>query len=290
MQFYGQSEAVCNQILDTFRGGQLPAALAPMFIHRADDVPCRRWSWSNQLITALAGTADARGFRQWLETGRAVRKGAKAFAILGPIMVKRRETDPDTGELRERMALVGFKSIPVFRLEDTDVVDAARWTAANAGAAEAAAFIDGLPLVSVSRAWGLKIDTYDGAHSAALGWYSPTGQCISLGVRNLATWAHELMHAADDRCVQGLKPGQHADQEIVAELGSAVLLECLGQHVDADLGGAWHYIDSYARRDEVAPLTYCERLLNRVCTAVALILDTAAELQAAAAAAELQAA
>ncbi len=77
-----------------------------------------------------------------------------------------------------------------------------------------------------------------------------------------------------------MKPGQRADQEIVAELGGAVLLECLGFHGDSDLGGAWRYIDSYAKRDNVATITYCERLLKRVCEAVALILDTAAQLPA----------
>jgi hypothetical protein len=69
MQFYGQSEQAANRILDTFKSGKLPAALAPLFIRRTDGVPCRRWSWSNQLLTALAGTSDARGFRQWHDDG-----------------------------------------------------------------------------------------------------------------------------------------------------------------------------------------------------------------------------
>jgi hypothetical protein len=281
MQFYGQSEQAANRILDTFKSGKLPAALAPLFIRRTDDVPCRRWSWSNQLLTALVGTSDARGFRQWLDAGRAVRKGARAFQILGPILVKREERDTDTGETRERLALVGFKSIPVFRLEDTDIIDEARWAAATKSDTESRRFIDGLPLIGVARSWGLSVETYSGSGASALGWYSSGGRSIALGTKNLSTWAHELVHAADDRCIGGLKPGQRADQEIVAELGGAVLLECLGEHDDADVGGAWRYIDSYAQRDGVAPITYCERLLKRVCEAVALILDTAAELAAA---------
>jgi hypothetical protein len=282
MRFYGQSEEAATRILDAFRSGRLPEALAPVFIKRADNVPCRAWSWSNQILTALAGTSDARGFRQWLDAGRAVRKGAKAFHILGPITVRREDRDPDTDEIRERFAVVGFKSIPVFRLEDTDIIDEARWAAANKAEAESERFIDGLPLVGVARAWGLTVETYNGAGASALGWYSAGGRSIALGVRNLSTWAHELVHAADDRCIaDGLKPGQRADQEIVAELGGAVLLECIGHHDDADVGGAWRYIDSYAQRDGVAPITYCERLLKRVCEAVAFILDTAAELAAA---------
>ena len=282
MKFYGPSEEAATRILDAFRSGRLPEALAPVFIRRADNVPCRAWSWSNQILTALAGTSDARGFRQWLDAGRAVRKGAKAFYILGPITVKREERDPDTGETRERFAVVGFKSIPVFRLEDTDVVDEERWAAANKSEADSQRFIDGLPLVEVARSWGVNVETYNGAGASMLGYYSAGGRSIALGVKNLSTWAHELTHAADDRCIAGgLKRGQRADQEIVAELGGAVLLECLGRRDDADVGGAWRYIDSYANRDGVAPITYCERLLKRVCEAVALILDTAAELTAA---------
>ena len=44
--------------------GQPPAALAPIFIRRKDDSPCRSWSWMNQLIVALHGHSEACGYRQ----------------------------------------------------------------------------------------------------------------------------------------------------------------------------------------------------------------------------------
>ena len=278
MQFYGQSQQAANHILNVFRSGALPAALAPVFIHRRDAVPCRAWSWSNQLLTALAGHNDARGFRQWLDAGRAVRKGERAFPILGPITVKRRERDSETGEERERMVLVGFKSIPVFGLDQTDVIDTEKWARASKGSAESERFVAGLPVVSVARAWGLNVETYNGADNRALGYYRH-GKAIALGVKNLATWAHELVHAADDRCIGGLKSGQHLDQEIVAELGGAVLLTVLGHETEADLGGAWVYIKGHCERQKKAPIAVCQKLLNRICDAVALILDTAETLQ-----------
>src|SRR4051794_40846156 len=40
------------------------------------------WSLCNQLLVLLAGTADARGYRQWQEGGRHVKKGAKSIRIL----------------------------------------------------------------------------------------------------------------------------------------------------------------------------------------------------------------
>ena len=104
MQFYGKAEAVASAVLDIFRQPQaLPKALAPIFIHRSDNVPCRSWSWSNQLLTALAGTSDARGFRQWHEVGRHVRKGSRAFCILAPCTKKVKEHDAETAEEAERV-------------------------------------------------------------------------------------------------------------------------------------------------------------------------------------------
>lgn len=278
MQFYGQSQQAANNILNVFRSGTLPAALAPVFIRRRDAVPCRSWSWSNQLLTALAGHNDARGFRQWLDAGRAVRKGQRAFSILAPITVKRRQRDSETGEEREHFALVGFKSVPVFGLDQTDVIDTEKWARASKGSAESERFTAGLPVVSVARAWGLSVETYNGADGRALGYYR-RGQGIALGVKNLSTWAHELVHAADDRCIGGLKGGQHLDQEIVAELGGAVLLTVLGYETESDLGGAWAYIAGYCKRENKAPIAVCQRLLERICNAVTLILDTAEALK-----------
>jgi hypothetical protein len=36
----------------------------------------------------IAGTEDARGFKQWKEVNRYVKKGAKAFVILAPRFIK----------------------------------------------------------------------------------------------------------------------------------------------------------------------------------------------------------
>jgi len=86
VRFYGKAETAAKAILDAFQNPQeLPKALAPIFIRRKDNVPCRAWSWSNQLIAALHGHADARGFRQWQEVGRHVKKGERGFPLLVPL-------------------------------------------------------------------------------------------------------------------------------------------------------------------------------------------------------------
>jgi hypothetical protein len=89
-----------------------------------------------------------------------------------------------------------------------------------------------------------------------------------------------LVHAADYRAGTITKtPGQQPDNEVVAELGGAILLEILGHEVEADRGGAWAYIKAYAEQAKIEPLTACVRTLNRTCDCVALILDTAEELR-----------
>ena len=99
-----------------------------------------------------------------------------------------------------------------------------------------------------------------------------------LGVENLATWAHELVHAADHRLTK--LQGEKWHKEIVAELGGAVLLECLGMSCDADLGGAFSYIRSYAESAKKDVVKGCIEVLDRTCECVKLILDTAQSMAA----------
>jgi N-terminal domain of anti-restriction factor ArdC len=94
-------ESVAHRILSAFEAGEVPAALAQIFVRRQGDLPIARWSWSNQLLSALAGHFDARGFRQWKAVGRSVKKGERAFHILGPKVRKIQDDDPDTGETQE---------------------------------------------------------------------------------------------------------------------------------------------------------------------------------------------
>jgi hypothetical protein len=105
MRFYGKAEEAANRILQAFQSGNLPNALAPVFIKRKDNVPCRAWSWNNQLLTALAGHSDARGYRQWEAVGRHVKKGERSFSILVPLTRAIEQKDPDTGQTVERFAV-----------------------------------------------------------------------------------------------------------------------------------------------------------------------------------------
>src|SRR4051812_26164018 len=117
MNFIDKAEQAAGDILKAFNTpSSLPAPLAHLFIRQREEVPCRRWSWRNQLIAALHGFSDARGYRQWEGVGRHVKRGERSFYILAP--VTRKLVDVATGEVR--VIVVGFRGVPVFGYEQTD--------------------------------------------------------------------------------------------------------------------------------------------------------------------------
>lgn len=88
------------------------------------------WSYRNQLLVAIRGYQEARGFRPWLEVGRRVKKGHSAFHIIAPRLVTRRDSESsrrEQGETSESKAiLIGYRAVPVFGLEQTQPDEA--WT------------------------------------------------------------------------------------------------------------------------------------------------------------------
>ena len=271
MKLYGKAEETAARLVSLFESGNLPAALAPVFVTTPDGVPSGRWSWSNRLLAALEGHHDARGFRQWQEVGRHVKKGEKAFAILAPLFAKMR--DAETGEEKPRP--YGFKGVPVFGYSQTEGAPIPEYAAADS-------LLRSLPLVTVAQAWGINVTTADLTGRGSLGYYSAGASAIVLGDHNAQTWAHELMHAADDRA-GNLKRGGKDDKaraEVVAELGAATLLTMLG-HPQADTGGTWQYVKAWCERTGKPPIGECIACINRICAAIDLIVKTAGTLETA---------
>ncbi len=270
MKLYGKAEAVAQRILNAFEQGDVPKALALMFIRRKVECPTSAWSWRNRLLVALNGFYDARGYRQWQEVGRQVRKGERACHILAPKITKAKEDDEARGTREGDPIVTGFLAVAVFGLGQTE-------GEALSHEGQDAAFIDTLPLVEVARSWGLDVSLFNAEGTGKLGFYR-RGQRIALGVANLSTWTHELIHSADHRLGNMGGDSNALDREVVAELGGAVLLECLGYDAESDRGGAYAYIRSLCEEEKKNPVSVCTALLDRVCACVALILETAEAL------------
>jgi hypothetical protein len=63
-------------------------------------------------MSAALLTSDARGYRQWQEVGRQVKKGEKSLPILVPIVRKRTTENRETDQEEETSYLAGFTSAP----------------------------------------------------------------------------------------------------------------------------------------------------------------------------------
>ena len=272
MKMTENAQTVANKIIDAFRSGNIPKAIAPSFL--STNRHCSSYSWSNQIIVALSGYTDADGFKGWLAKGRQVRKGEKSFLILARMGHTIEVVNIKTGEKSPQFRLTGFRAVAVFGIEQTDIVNQELWAKSNKGHENTLKYLSELPLREVADKWGIKVGAYNGEKSWAQGWYSPTSNSIALGVSNLSTWAHELIHAADDKLGTLTERGQHWRSEIVAELGGAVLLYACGYERESDLGGAWDYIQKYAAATNKEPISCCVEVVKRICNCVDLIIKT----------------
>jgi hypothetical protein len=262
-------EQVGTDIISAFKNGKVPHALAQAFIRRNIEVPSKHWTWGNRLIGVLRGHVYAGGFRQWEKLGRHVKKNERAFYILAPKLWTAKEDDPDRGVTSGETFVTGFRAVAVFGFLQTQGDPLP-------GAEDEAEFIEGLPLLTVAREWGLSVGIYSIEDDPYGSGFFVDGLGIGLGTKNLSTWAHELVHASDHRLQT--YTGKGLESEVVAELGGAILLECLGYRVESDRGGAYEYITAYCEKHNRKVLSACTELLERSCRCVTYLLDEAQRL------------
>ena len=264
-----KARACLQQIVDLFKSGNVPQALAVATIPPQAGIPSAKWSWSNRLLQFLADTSDSRGYRQWQEAGRQVKKGVKSFYILGPSTKKVTETG-ENGEKTEKLVVVGFHTIPVFRVEDTD--------------GELLPYEPSTPppLADVAECSGLSV-SYQAFNGTYYGAYQGGQQHIILTTHEAQTFFHELAHAAHHRVSGKMQGGQVPNQEIIAELTVATLasLYC----PEANLGFSYEYVTAYAKKSKKTLERACMAVINTVGQVLDEILnrqpETAIEPQAA---------
>ncbi|MCL6559042.1 MAG: ssDNA-binding domain-containing protein [Firmicutes bacterium] len=266
-----KAKEALGRLLNMFETGNLPAAVARTVIQAkaGGNKPSDKWSLGNRLLMALADTDDARGFKQWQEVGRQVKKGAKAFYILAPFtkknIVKVWETDPETGEEREveqeRTVITGFHGVPVFRYEDTE---GKPLPGADYDPPEPP------PLFEVARRFVSDV-RYKPFVGGYYGYFRPDE--IVLHTHDVRTFFHELAHAVHHTLKPGgLKGGQHADQEIVAEVTAAALCEMYGYQ--GYIWHGWEYIKRYSSHEPQKALKAVMGVLADVEKVLEIILGT----------------
>jgi antirestriction protein ArdC len=237
-----------------------------IYVLDAYDIPCAKWSFMNQFFVHLAGTCDARGYDQWKQIGRQVKKGAHAAHILVPCFGKK---ESDDGE--EEKFLKFFKSVPVFRAEDTEGADLPY----QAELDEMSARVVSLPLIQVAEKIGVSV-TYGFSTGAYYGYYRSSAKKIVLCTDAEQTFFHELAHAVDDKLgtLEYMDTKGRNMAEIVAEFTACFLASQYGKM--ANLLYTRQYLAGYGKVGDVF------KALDRAAKIAAYIIAEAEKLEAAA--------
>ena len=224
-----------DRLVNLFKSQDLPDICSKAFISNGNK-PSAKWSFRNKVIMLVNETMDARGFNQWKQAGRYVKKGTHAFYILAPRMIKVEETNKETGQTELIPVLGGFLGIPVFKYEDTD------------GQPLPDIEPKQLPeLFDIAQKIGIKVEyrEYDG--SSRFGYFSPTSKDIVLYTHDSSTFYHELTHAVQCHIEKTMPTNPDSSEyklnEVIAELSAAVIANLYGAKVDAQ---AYSYIKYYA--------------------------------------------
>ncbi|VVB85644.1 Uncharacterised protein [uncultured archaeon] len=234
-----------DTLLKMFNEENLPKVAMAVF--KGNDIPSDKWSFLNRILMYLNNTEDARGFKQWQQVGRYVKKDSKAFYILAPMFKKVIEEKT----LEEKQILAGFKAVAVFRYEDTEGAPLIKEN-----------FKANIPFEfnSIIKELGLKIDAVR-FNGAVYGSYNLNTKAIRLASPDIEVFLHELAHAVDDR-LNGLKAGQQKDQEVIAEFSAAVIGHLMGYKIP--FGNVKEYIEHYSFKELLSSLSRIEKVVTYV--------------------------
>jgi len=254
---------VLTKVLKEFESDTIPEKIAYTMFPFIN-IPSSSWSLLNHIVMFIHDTEDARGFRQWNEVGRQVKKGSKSFQILVPCF--RKEKDAKTDEDISRLS--GFITANVFRAEDTE--------------GELLAYerlqLPKHPLMDKAIEWGISVKAVSG-NSDHYGYYSPAKKLIALATPEESTFYHELCHVAHEKVIGALKRKQDPFQEIIAELSAHVLCRIVGKDGSKFFGNSYRYIEEYAKEINLSPHSAVLRVVSDVEKVLGLILDKSQRTQ-----------
>jgi len=245
-----------KRIVDLFSTKSLPTTISKVLIETAGK-PSEKWSLGNKLIMLANGTLDARGFRQWQQVGRYVKKGTRAFYILSPNTYKIKVFNEQTKQEEERIRINGFRGTAVFRYEDTEGQSIEYQPKTIP------------PLMEVAKRLGIPVNYEDTRLKGAYGYYDLEKKEIVLGTEDISTFFHELTHAVH-HTIEDLRGGQKSEHEAIAQLAACTLASLYGYNIESQ---SWTYIANYAENKTVEAVgKICMRVLKKVDQILKLIL------------------
>jgi antirestriction protein ArdC len=239
MKLSEKAQTALDKVIRQFEEGDLSDMVQALAILPSPGAPCYSWTFSNRtLLAAQKYTVDGRGFNQWREVGRKVKKGATAGYIFAPFM---RGTDTVGQDGNKVYELKGWHTVAVFAAHDTEPIDP------EAQDTLSYAPVQMPPLYEVAQRLGVSVE-YAPHGGKANGWYEAGKEEIVLQVTTNRTFWHELAHAAHrhadivDFLPQDARGETRAYHEAVAELTAAVLGEMYGEPC---VGTSYRYLTKY---------------------------------------------
>ena len=253
MKLSEKAQSSINKVIAQFQAGDLSAISKVVRIQLDPAAPAYAWSLSNKVLAFIqAGELDCRGFHQWQELGRTVRKGSRAVYIIRPLTIKKENEDN-----QEERICIGFSAIPIFAASDTEGKELPYISQSQ----------DFPPLLEVAKKFGINV-AYVPVAGRMIGDTDTQGVKIRLGSHDPRIFFHELAHAIHARIEGELQGGQHTDQETIAEFTAAVLMDFYG--LGDNTGNAWNYIAKYS----TDPLTAITKALGTVEKILSVLLES----------------
>lgn len=235
------SEKAMNEIIEKFKSGE-----GMGFIERGrrfqvpDEFPSSRYSLRNKiLLYAQADSMVAGTFNFWKKHGRyVVGKGKQAY-IYAP-MIKKYDEEKPNGETVKRSYVYGYRPIPVYPAEATEVNEKFDGEPLEVPELEPAELP---PLTHIAEKLGLEVDWKPVAPDR-LADYWKRGKRINMGTDSPDVFFHELGHALHEETDYKFQERSKPYKEVVAEFISAVLTYMyLGED---KTGNAWQYMKHFA--------------------------------------------
>jgi antirestriction protein ArdC len=250
MNLSDKAKESLNKVIIKFQSGDLSPITQSLRIQLDPSAPASKWTLANRVLAySQSLSVDCRGFRQWEQVGRKVKKGTRAVYILRPRTITKEEEGKEPESI-----CVGFAAIPVFAIEATEGEPVPSYAPSAPP-----------PLYDLALRMGIDV-IYAPLPEDRWGDYSPSRDSIRLATHDEATFFHELAHAAHKRLRGELKEGQDAEQETVADLAACVLMDLYG--LRDDTGNTWKYIFHY----HPDPLTAICKAVSEVEQVLAVLL------------------
>lgn len=253
MKLSDKAKASLDRVIERFKSGDLSPITNIARFEIPEDAPCFKWSFSNKVLAYIqSGELDCRGFNQWQDAGRKIKKGTKAAFILRPRTMKLEKEGQEP-----EVICTGFAPIPVFPASGTE------------GEGRLAVYQpkELPPLYDVAKKLGVEV-RYMPVSPDKLGSCKPDGTRITIGSESPEVFFHELAHAIHAKIEGELKNKQDARQETIAEFTSAVLMDLYG--LKDTSGNTWEYIKMYAKN----PLEAVTKALATVEKVLQVLLAT----------------